>query len=546
MDLITKEELDDVVHWHLKPFEKIPSFKRKRIIRLYDRMFYLKEQQKNTALDDFGKYMNLAGEQEARAATGKAEINTEIERLKEVISVPDNDIIDKYIEHVPEEDKAALFELLALDRKVNDYNKGTISLPAEEAQKLVNREEELAYSFPDSHPYWKISEEIWRKELAQNDLKELQDKLDRMALEGVDKITAIVVFNGSDVGGFNIEGKVVGLKGQTTIKANGERVISLFKAADQSTFMHEAAHLFLSEMIALAKTPNAPERLHEDLQTIASWANWNDGQISEYVGTYLEKEFTQLNSEIKEAMAKGSAVHNGQEMSLEQLKTIWMQERFARGFENYLKQGKAPTAAIQSVFSKFKAWLSNIYRSFKQLGGAPTKEVRAVMDRMIATQDEVEIEMKKRGVNDFVKNGGMDYLAEDSQALYNRMVARAKEEAESKVLKVAMKDIREDYQKQQQEYLAQAEADYREELSTEPVFRVQEHMKNNPGLSTSAVCQSLGMSLQEYIAKLNEYGGNIDVAVETYIKQRRGDGENIPIDEAELRAQAEEAVPGSC
>ena len=182
MDLITKEELDEVVHWHVKPFEKIPSFKRKRIIRLYDRMFYLKEQQKNTALDDFGKYMNPAGEQEARSATGKAEINTEIERLKEVISVSDKDIVDKYIEHVPTEDKAALFELLALDRKVNDYNKGTISLPAEEAQKLVNREEELAYSFPDSHPYWKISEEIWRKELAQNDLKELQDKLDRMAL----------------------------------------------------------------------------------------------------------------------------------------------------------------------------------------------------------------------------------------------------------------------------------------------------------------------------------------------------------------------------
>ena len=339
--------------------------------------------------------------------------------------------------------------------------------------------------------------------------------------------------------------KVVGLKGQTTIKANGERVISLFKAADQSTFMHEAAHLYLSEMIALAKTPNAPAQLHKDLQTIASWANWNEGQISEYVGTYLEKEFTQLNSEIKEAMAKGSAIHNGQEMSLEQLKTIWMQERFARGFENYLKQGKAPTAAIQSVFSKFKAWLSNIYRSFKQLGGAPTKEVRAVMDRMIATQDEVEIEMKKRGVNYFVKNGGMDYLAEDSQALYNRMIARAKEEAESKVLKVAMKDIREDYQKQQQEYLAQAEADYREELSTEPVFRVQEHMKNNPGLSTSAVCQSLGLTLQEYIAKLDEYGGNIDAAVETYMKQLRVDVENTPIDEADLRTKAEEAVQGS-
>lgn len=545
MDLITKEELDEIERWHIKPFEKIPSFKRQRIISLYDQMFYLKEQQKNTALDSFNKYMNLAGEQEARAATRKAELNTQLEKIKKLAEVTNAQIVDKYMPLVPEKDREGVRELLALQKKYSDSITNNMPMTEEEADKNWDRQSEIMDTFPQEHAFWKIHMAMFKRDTARMDMEKLQAELDRMALEGVDKITAIVVFNGSDVGGFNIEGKVVGLKGQTTIKANGERVISLFKAADQSTFMHEAAHLYLSEMIALAKTPNAPERLQKDLQTIASWANWNDGQISEYVGTYLEKEFTQLNYEIKEAMAKGSAVHNGQEMSLEQLKTIWMQERFARGFENYLMQGKAPTAAIQSVFSKFKAWLSNIYRSFKQLGGAPTKEVRAVMDRMIATQDEVEIEMKKRGVNDFVKNGGMDYLAEDSQALYNRMVARAKEEAESKVLKVAMKDIREDYQKQQQEYLAQAEADYREELSTEPVFRIQEHMKNNPGLSTSAVCESLGLTLQEYIAKLNGYGGNIDAAVETYMKQLREDVENTPIDEADLRAKAEEAVQGS-
>lgn len=545
MDLITKEELDEIERWHIKPFEKIPSFKRRRIISLYDQMFYLKEQQKNTALNNFNKYMNLAGEQEARAATRKAELNTKLEQLKEQAEVTNAEIVDKYMPLVPLKDREAVSELLALQKEYSDSITNNTPMTEEEADKNWDRQSEIMDAFPQGHAFWKIHMAIFERDTAKMDAEKLQAELDRMALEGVDKITAIVVFNGSDVGGFNVEGKVVGLKGQTTIKANGERVISLFKAADQSTFMHEAAHLYLSEMIALAKTPNAPERLHKDLQTIASWANWNDGQISEYVGTYLEKEFTQLNYEIKEAMAKGSAVHNGQEMSLEQLKTIWMQERFARGFENYLMQGKAPTAAILSVFSKFKAWLSNIYRSFKQLGGAPTKEVRAVMDRMIATQDEVEIEMKKRGVNDFVKNGGMDYLAEDSQALYNRMVARAKEEAESKVLKVAMKDIREDYQKQQQEYLAQAEADYREELSTEPVFLVQEHMKNNPGLSTSAVCESLGLTLQEYIAKLNEYGGNIDAAVETYMKQLREDVENTPIDEADLRAKAEEAVQDS-
>ena len=36
-------------------------------------------------------------------------------------------------------------------------------------------------------------------------------------------------------------------------------------------------------------------------------------------------------------------------------------ERFARGFEKYLSEGKAPTPALQKIFNKFKEWLTDIY-----------------------------------------------------------------------------------------------------------------------------------------------------------------------------------------
>lgn len=104
---------------------------------------------------------------------------------------------------------------------------------------------------------------------------------------------------------------------------------------------------------------------------------------------------------MKTAVAKGSVEIEGKKMTLEQMQRLWMQERFARGFENYLKSGEAPTEATRSIFRRFKRWLNEIYRAFSQIGGAPSKEVKAVMDRMIASEDEIDIAMRKKGVDDF-------------------------------------------------------------------------------------------------------------------------------------------------
>ncbi len=42
--------------------------------------------------------------------------------------------------------------------------------------------------------------------------------------------------------------------------------------------------------------------------------------------------------------------------------TIKTSEAFARGFEKYLAEGKAPTPALQKIFDNFKQWLTDIYR----------------------------------------------------------------------------------------------------------------------------------------------------------------------------------------
>jgi hypothetical protein len=336
------------------------------------------------------------------------------------------------------------------------------------------------------------------------------------------------------------------IKGQTAFKTTGEKVISLFKDADQSTFMHEMAHIYLHDMLALAELPNAPKQLLDDVATINQWAAWNDTQFAkEYKGTAMESEFKKLNEQMKTAVAQGSVEIEGRAMTLEQMQRLWMQERFARGFENYLKSGEAPTEATRSIFRRFKQWLTKIYRAFSQIGGAPSKEVKAVMDRMIASEDEIDIAMRKKGVDDFAESGGMDYLEGSTKDVYRRMVERAKADAEEKVLKIALKDIKEDYRQQEKELFEREEAEYREKLAAEPVFIIQEHIKNNPNMSRSVICETLGMNVKDYVKQLKEYGGSLDAAVEAHMKEFKEGIDNSGIDAQYFRERAEEVVQAS-
>lgn len=169
-------------------------------------------------------------------------------------------------------------------------------------------------------------------------------------------------------------------------------VIELFDGANESTVIHEGAHMFLSmlenmsqmseENVATyfngdtAKARAALKSMQGDLSTIRSWAAFSEDHLSEYKGTILEKEFTKYAEDIR--TGKAGATER------------WMQERFARGFEKYLMEGSAPTKEMQGVFRRFKKWLTDIYKAAKNLGNVElTPEIKDIFDRMISTESEI-------------------------------------------------------------------------------------------------------------------------------------------------------------
>lgn len=191
-------------------------------------------------------------------------------------------------------------------------------------------------------------------------------------------------------------------------------VIEIFNGANQSTVVHEGGHMFLTALLNLSRMndeelreaftaeyrkhqtsenrekPLGPrdlqdiesqmkasrEKVEKDLETIRDWARFSEEHLAEYKGTALEKEF----------MQHAEAVRRGDDGAEEH----WMQERFARGFEKYLMEGSAPTKEMQGVFRRFKKWLTDIYKTAKNLGNVElTPEIKDIFDRMISTESEI-------------------------------------------------------------------------------------------------------------------------------------------------------------
>lgn len=67
-----------------------------------------------------------------------------------------------------------------------------------------------------------------------------------------------------------------------------------------------------------------------------------------------------------------------------------VQEYAARGFEQYLGEGRAPVKELDGVFSRMMRWLKNLYASWRQYVGADLNDdVRRVFDRLLATDEQI-------------------------------------------------------------------------------------------------------------------------------------------------------------
>ena len=310
------------------------------------------------------------------------------------------------------------------------------------------------------------------------------------------------------------------------IKASYESAtgaIRLFDAADQSSFIHEAAHMYLTEMGKMATDEAAPKGLLEDWNTIQSWAAYKQQDIKDYEGTAREKEFKSYAKAIDDARKSGDviAIHAAEER--------WMQERFARGFERYIAEGKAPTQALQSAFRKFKSWLVSIYRDLKNLGKEPPEDVKRVMDRMLATNDEIEAWAKAKELNAWDKKGFSGDLTGSEGDMIKRWAKDAKEKAEEQVLKELMRQEENQWRTDLENSLEKERIDYERHLVDEnPIYgqelqynETDEHLRND-------LLRQFGYDSKEsFESAIEKAGGPLEERSKAFVENRRKEYEEM-------------------
>ena len=299
--------------------------------------------------------------------------------------------------------------------------------------------------------------------------------------------------------------------------------IHLFDGADQSSFVHEAAHMYLTEMSKMATDEAAPQGLLEDWNTIQEWAAYKPEDIKDYEGTAREKEFKSYAKAIEDARKSGDVI------AIRAAEERWMQERFARGFERYIAEGKAPTQALQSAFRKFKSWLISIYRDLKNLGKEPPEDVKRVMDRMLATNDEIEAWAKAKELDAWDKKGFSGDLTGSEGDMIKRWAEDAKEKAKERVLKELMRQEENQWRTDLENSLEKERIDYEKHLVDENPIYGQELVYRETGEQFKEdYLRTIGYDSKEsFESAIEKAGGPLEERSKAFMENRRKEYEEM-------------------
>lgn len=315
-------------------------------------------------------------------------------------------------------------------------------------------------------------------------------------------------------------------------------IIHLLDAADQSTFIHESAHLWLSEMESMAAQEGAPKQLLEDLQTVRDWAGYQKGAEAEYASTALEKEFAGYAKEIRRARKSGDAV------AIKAAEERWMQERFARGFERYIAEGKAPVKELQGPFRRFKKWLVSIYRDLTNLGKEPSDDVRRVMDRMLASDDEIEAWARLRELDAWNRKGFAGDLSGSEGTMIKKWAEKIKEECKEKLLSQYEEEARQRDELERQQGLEEERISYQKQLCAENPIYQYENIYNNMPEARVGILAKLGYENDaEFKQALRDAGGTMEERTDAYIDSvRKTYEEDMAMTPEMIRAEADEML----
>lgn len=228
--------------------------------------------------------------------------------------------------------------------------------------------------------------------------------------------------------------------------------ITLTGKADLSTMLHESGHLFLEIMQDLARKPESAGRAAKDMQVIRDWMKLDTG-------------------------AEITREHH---------------EKFAKGFESWLMEGKAPSEELKGAFRRFSAWLKSIYHEVTALGVELSPEIRQVFSRMVATEEAINRTAEIDRLLPTFQSAEQAGMTAEEWGGYVADWAKGMEEAEETMLGKIMGEITAHEKQQNRKIAAQIRSEVEKDVRSRPVYQALHFLKTGNMLDGSDVPKALG------------------------------------------------------
>jgi hypothetical protein len=193
-----------------------------------------------------------------------------------------------------------------------------------------------------------------------------------------------------------------------------------YKKANISTVLHETAHYYLTVYADMAARPDATPMMRANMQTLLDWFGVKD-------------------------LATWNA------LSIEQQRKH--HEAFAYNYEVYAFEGKAPSKEMKTIFARFAEWLRVFYkdllerrnRVYRREFGTDlpmlTKEVRQVMDRMLASEEAVALTYAQRDLLPVFQTQEESGFDDAKWAAYQAMWQEERDEAVAEVTRASLRNV---------------------------------------------------------------------------------------------------------
>lgn len=252
----------------------------------------------------------------------------------------------------------------------------------------------------------------------------------------------------------------------------GETIIRLFETSNLSTVAHESGHYFLAVMQDLAARGEV--QASEGMQAIREWWRANAADVAKDAKRSA-KELDVSADDVTAWLDNGTTGDAAKDAAI----VVGGHEQFARGFEAYLMEGRAPNAELRSVFEKFRAWLVSIYQRLAGLQVNPSDDIRRVFDRMLATDQEIaKAQAGAGGSTPIFATAEQLGLTADEYANLMKLRQQSEDSSKARLLREIMEPIKREKEKWFKDERAKVEKEVTARVNAFPYYRAIEWMGN--------------------------------------------------------------------